>query len=683
MIKRTLFICLLAGAVLAGFPASAQDQSGDATSADKADAYYHYALGHLYFDLAVHYGSKGDFVNQAIDNYNKALEEDPNAAYLNEELSELYIRAGRLREAVTEFEATLRRDPNNINARRILARIYTSLLGDEQANSINSEMLSKALEQYQKITELDPKDEDSWVMLGRLHKLNTDSVAAEDAYKKALEINPDSEGALLGLAMVYSDLGDLSRTAETLRKVAGSDPSLRTLVFLAGTYEKMHDYALAAETYREALKLDPDRPEIKRALGQSLLMSNDLDGAAKIFEELVEADPTDADANLRLSQIYRQRGDLDKARKSLDAALKAEPGDLEVQYANVNLLEVEGKTDEAISVLKQILDSTARASYSEGEKSNREVFLERLGLMYKSADRYDEAVAIFRQLGELDADNDARISAQIADTYRQANDFDKALEVIEEAHQRHPDDETVASIRATVLADLGRSDEAVAAIREVTKGHEDRSSYLTQAQIFEKTKNWDLMEGALDKALELSNDDDERATVLFMQGAMHERQKSFDKAEAAFREVLRISPDNASAMNYLGYMLADRNVKLEEAHDLISKALKYEPNNGAYLDSLGWVYYRMNRFEEAEDCLRRAVAQEGSDPVVQDHLGDVYFQLGRLRDAISHWRKSLERWEASPASEKDPAQVAEVQRKLEGAEVQLAKQASAPVPEQP
>ena len=126
-----------------------------------------------------------------------------------------------------------------------------------------------------------------------------------------------------------------------------------------------------------------------------------------------------------------------------------------------------------------------------------------------------------------------------------------------------------------------------------------------------------------------------------MRGAMYEKMKDFDRAEAEFRKVLAIDPDNASALNYLGYMFADRGVRLDEAHKLISRALELEPQNGAYLDSLAWVNYHQNKLAEAENLLLRALERIGKDPTVHDHLGDVYLKQGKTRTPSSQWQASL------------------------------------------
>ncbi len=185
------------------------------------------------------------------------------------------------------------------------------------------------------------------------------------------------------------------------------------------------------------------------------------------------------------------------------------------------------------------------------------------------------------------------------------------------------------------------------------------------------------MAQALDGADKLSESNEEKEGVYFMRGAMYEKMQKLELAEAEFRKVLDINPNNAAALNYLGYMLADRNVKLPEARRLIARALELEPNNGAFLDSLGWVDFRLGKFDDAETSLRQALERVGKDPTIHDHLGDVYFQQGKLKDAIAQWEMSLKEWQASSTADRDPAEVAKVQKKLEGARVRLARESGA------
>ena len=198
--------------------------SAQAQTVDHAAAYYHYSLGHMYADLASINGSS-EYIKKAIENYKLAIKEDPQTPMLGEELSELYIQTGRLREAQSDAEEALKANPNDVNAHRMLGRIFTRQIGDSQEHRIDEAMLKKSIEEYKKITELDPKDVDSWLMLGRLHKVAQNSVDAQNAYKKALEVDPDNEDALTGLAMVYADLGDNTSAADLLKKLAAKNPS--------------------------------------------------------------------------------------------------------------------------------------------------------------------------------------------------------------------------------------------------------------------------------------------------------------------------------------------------------------------------------------------------------------------------------------------------------------------------
>ncbi len=652
-------------------PKSSEPQDG------RAAAYYHFSMGHLYAELAAAYGYRSEHVDKAIEHYKAAMKADPSAGFLSEELTDLYMQAGKLRDAVVEAEDLLKRDPQNIEARRMLARIYSRMIGDQQQNRINETMLRNAIEQYKKIVEQDPKDADSWLMLGRLHKIGQDSVESEKAYKKALELEPDNEYALSGLAFVYSELGDNARALEMWRRLSDRDPNPRTLRALAKAYEDAGDHKSAAQTLKRALELEPRNSDLKKALAEDLLMSDDIDGSLAIYRELAAAEPKDARLWVRLSQIYRHKRDFAKARDAQQRAQEAEPENIEVRYNDVNLLEAEGKSPEAIAALKQILDGTAKKTYSAPESANRVLLVERLGLLYRANEQFTEAVQTFEQMPQLDATTAPRAAAQIIDTWRQAKEFLKAEQAADAAFGKYPDNRTVKLIRAQVLADVGRTDEAVASVKTLLGGKDDRDTHLALAQIFDKGKRYSEMAAALDAAAKLSESKEDDETIHFMRGAMYEKMKQFEKSEAEFRKVLEINPDNSGALNYLGYMLADRNERVQEAHGMITRALELDPNNGAYLDSLGWASFRLGKLEEAESTLRAAIARVSRDPIVHDHLGDVYMKQGKLKEAIGQWERSLKEWESSARAEYDSTEVAKVQKKLEGARVRLAKETGA------
>jgi tetratricopeptide (TPR) repeat protein len=669
-----LIVASVAFTQQAAFAQQAPAPATPSGQADKAAAYYNYSLGHLYSELAAAYGNRGEYFSKAADAYRAALKADPSATFIAEELSDLYIQSGRLREAVLDAEDALKQNPNDLNSRRLLARIYTHLIGDSQTNQIDSNMVKKAVEQYQKIADADPKDIDTWIMLGRLQKALQNSTEAMAAYKKALELDAANEDAMTGLATVYADLGDNKAAAEMLRKVADKDPNPRSLTSLANVYEQLKDYSLAGEMLRRALDQQPGNSELKLALAEDLLLSNQLDDALKLYQEVVAEDPKDIKAALRISLIYRQKQDFAKAREAADKAKEIDPNDLEVQYNDVNLLEAEGKIPDAIKTLKGILDATAKKSYSASEKNSRSILLQNLGDLDRTIEQYGPAVDAFHQWADLDPDSGGRAEAEVIETYREAKDYPKAEAEADAGVKKFPKDLIVSSTRATVLSDLGKTDQAVAEARRLMDGKNDREVDLKLADIYEQAKNFTEMAKMLDAAATLSQSSQEKQDVAFRRGAMFERMKNFSAAEAEFRKVLEMNPENDAALNYLGYMLADRNVRLEEARDMVSKAVAHEPNSGAYLDSLGWVYFRLNKLPEAEDKLREALRYMSRDPTVHDHLAEVYFHEGKIREAIAQWQSSLREYQSGPPSDADHAEVAKVQKKLEDAKVRLARE---------
>ncbi len=678
--KRVVLYLTLATASFVFIQPSAEAQAAAGAkpapnpAVDKSAAYYHYSLGHMYAELAATFNNRGDYFTKAIENYRLALKADPGANYVSEELSDLYVQSGRLREAVTDAEEALKQNPNDINSRKLLARIYARLIGESQQNRVDETYLRKAIEQYSKIAQAEPKDADAWLMLGRLQKLAQNSVESEKSYKKALEIDPESEDALTGLAMVYADLGDTKHAAEMLKRVTDKNPSGRSLAALASAYEQMREYGLAAETLKKAVEATPGNADLQRALAQNLMLADQLDEALKVYQELVTEEPKDIQSQLRISQIYRQKRDFAKAHLAADKAKEAEPNNIEVRYNEVNLLEAEGKTSEALAQMKQLVESSAKKTYNPSEKGNRVLLLERLGVMYRAAEQYPQAVEVFRQIQELDPEMAGRGSIQIVETYRQAKDLPKAEKEAQSALAKNNADRGLRSVYAAVLADAGKSDAAVAEMKKLLADKKDRETYISLAQIYDKTKRYTEMAQAIDDAEKLSQGKEEKETVVFMRGAMFEKMKKYDVAETEFRKVIEMNPDNASALNYLGYMFADRGVKLPEALDLIQKALEREPGNPAYLDSLGWVYFRMGKLPEAETQLTASLEKMSKDPTVHDHLGDVLFKEGKIKEAIAQWERSLKEWDITPPADQEQTEIAKVHKKVEGAKVKLAQE---------
>ena len=678
--KARVLIFALVSTILSTPAALAQNKAPEPVKAAeapaKAAAYYNFAMGHLYAEMAAAYGNRGEYVNKAIEYYQAALKLDSSATFLTEELTDLYIQSGQLARAVTEAENLLKQNPDNLDARRVLGRIYVRYIGDGSTGKIDENMLNKSIEQFAIVTSKDPKDVDSWLALGRLYRVAHKSPEAEKAFKQAQQADPDNDEALTGLAMVYSDLGDTKSATDMLRRAGDKHPDVNTFARLAGFYENMRDFADAAEAWKKAIPLaqESEQHKLQMQLGLDLVAARKLDEALGLYLSLDKEDEHDVEIPWELTEIYRQKGQYDKAHEQLAKAKRLAADNLDVRYSEVSLLDAEGKTDAAIAALNSMLDDTLKSNPSEAEKARRAQLYERLGTLYRSSNKTDKAIAAFRQIAAIESDAAPSAAVEVIETYRMAHNLKSALQEADAALKKFPEDKSVVVEHAEILGDLERTDEAVAQIRGVMKGDKDRELLLMISQIYEKGKKFKEEEQALNDATALSSSPEEKAGVEFARGAMFERMKNYDAAEASFRKVIADQPDNAGALNYLGYMLADRNVKLDEAQKLIARAVELDPQNGAYLDSLGWVYYRQNRLDQAEDNLRKAIERMSTDPTVHDHLGDVYLKQGKVKEAITQWQASLNEWKNSPPAEADSEEVAKVSRKLENAKTRIAKE---------
>jgi tetratricopeptide (TPR) repeat protein len=641
---------------------------------DQAAAYYHFSLAHMYEEMMSMYG-RSEYATKAIEEYRLAIENDPSSEYLNASLAELYAKTGRIRDAVLEAQDIIKRDPNNLEAHKLLGRIYLRSLGDLQPGSQSREVLGLAIEQYEAMVRIEPKSADNHLLLGRLYFLNKDAVKAENEFKTAVSLDPNSEEAITNLAYLYNDEGANNKAAELLKSVPDAQRSAKIYAALGSTYEQQKDYKNAIAAFRQALAMDKENLDAMRGLAQNLANDNQIDAALDEYRTIQDADPQDATAALRVAEIYRRQGKFDLAMENLKKAAALVQDSLEIPYNEALILEAQGKYEEAATVLQKLVTRPLPPDARAGDKSNRALFLERLGNVYREAGRPLLAMETFRKIIDLGGDEAARGYQDVVDSYRDQKQWSDATRTAQEAVKKLPNDKGLKLTLAQQMADSGKADDSVQLAKSVLKGGpDDRDSYIMLSQIYMRLKRWKESEDALQQAEKLAARPEEKEYIRFLQGSIYERQKKFDQAEQAFRQVLQQNPSNSMALNYLGYMLADRNTHLEEALNLVKKALDFDPQNGAYLDSLGWVYFKLGNYDQAEENLRRAADKSPNDATVQDHLGELYARTNRFKLAAAHWEHALNEWNRSVPADVDQQDVSRVTKKLESTKVKLAQQ---------
>ena len=653
---------------------------------DRSGSYYHDGLAHLYEELAIANG-RPDYAAQAVEEYKLALNADPNSQFLQDGLADLYFKIGRIREAVSAAQDQVKKNPNDIEAHTLLGKVYLRSLGDMQGAQ-SADMLKLAVAEYETLAKLKPTDLETHLLLGQLYGLNHDTAKAEAEFKIAQGLDSNSEEAVLNMARLYSEQGDAKQAVQALTAIPEADRSARIDFALGGSYDELKQPKQAIAAYKAALDDEPDNPDTMKALATDLLLDNQLPEALPVFQQLVTLDPTDVESQLKVSEIQRRQGHYDDALVTLKKAIasNANQENPELSFNEAVLYDSLGKYDDAIDALKKVLASTARpdGKYTDPERNNRSIFLDRLGVVYREQNKTPEAVAAYKEMISLGGDYTLRGYNGEIDSYRDAHMWKESVVAASEAAKALPADRSVQLMYAFQLADTGQAAEGLALAKKQLKGSvekpqpEDRDTLIALSNIDLRLHKSAEAQSYLDKADALANKPEDHMYVDLLRATIYDHDKQYDQAEAEYRKALVVDPNNATVLNDLGYMFADRGVNLPEALKMIQKAVELDPQNGAFLDSLGWVYFKMGQYPQAEENLHKAIDRTSTDASIHDHLGEVYEKTGKLELAVTQWERSMTEYAHSLPADADPADVAKVKHKLDNARTKLAKLNTAP-----
>ncbi len=666
-------------------PQAASQQSLEPANPDsptppssRAEAYFNYTMGHL-AEQQYEATSHSEYATQAIEYYKKAYALDPKSPVIGERLAEMYWKAQRVHDAELEAQSLLKRNPDDAQTRRLLGHIYLRSLGNAGESAGQSETVTRAIEQFKEVVRLDPTDTESALWLARLYRLQNKHDNAEEVLRGILKNDAENEAGVEQLTQLLLDEGKSSDAIALLEGIT-SKSSLPTLLDLLGdAYTQTKDLPKAEAAYRKAMELDPSETSHQRGLGQTLLSEEKYPEALKVYQKLSDLMPDDADVYLRLAQIYRELHQMDKAEETLVKARQYSPGSLDVMYNEAMVYEAQGRYEDAIRVLSEAVAGVKGQSASvPSRRRSLAVLYQQLGQLYRDTQNFQPAVNTYEELGRLGEEEDRRARLLIMDTYRTGKDLPKALQAGKEAVAKYPKDPAIKSSYALLLGETSQTDEAAKLLRLQLNGTEsDREVYLNIAQIYERGRRYADAEKSAHSAEAVAGAARDNEMTWFLLGAIYERQKFFDKAETEFKKALAVNPKSAAVLNYYGYMLGDLGIRLDEAHSLVQRALDEDPYNGAYLDSLGWIYFKQNKLADAEATLRKALERDSHDPTMHSHLGDVYAKSGRPELAAAEWEKSLAEWKRVLPADVEPDRVAEVEKKVSQSKRRVA-QKSAP-----
>jgi tetratricopeptide (TPR) repeat protein len=643
-VTHVILALVLAAAGPAASPASqsapAQRPRGAANAeqvrpADpRAEAYYQFMLGRRLDD-------EGE-TDGAVAAFRRALELDPASAEIYAELAALFARQGRAEEAIASAEASLKVDPDHIEANRLLGLIYADRAGadDERpaaADEAAREAARKAVDYLERALPRARFEQAVGIRmtLGRLYLQQQAAEKAIVVLRQVLVDDPGVPQAIALLARAYGTSGKTDAVIELLKDAAVRDPSFYGS--LGEACEKESRWTEAAAAYEQAAKVTPGNSDLKTRWALALLNVGGADNRRRARDLLLDVTRVNSTSGwplYLLARAQRESGDLDAAEQTARRLLALSSTSVSGAHALAQVLAQRRDFARIIDALEPIVDKLPA-----GRESDQALLLSHLGFAYLETGRVDASIAAFQRAQSLNP-GDGSLVVYLAQALNAGKQYEKTLALIRPRRVANPSDLQLARVEADAWRGQGKVDDGAAVLIALTDpASAPVETFEALGEYYASARRYSDAAAALARARQRFPDS---LDVLFQFATMLERQKLTTEAERVFRDVIARDPAHAAALNYLGYMMADRESRLPEALDLIKRAVALEPHNGAFLDSLGWAYFKLGRLDEAETHLKTAALQLPRDSAVQDHWGDLLAKLGRHAEAVRVWQRALD-----------------------------------------
>ena len=641
------------------------NQQTEISRGRRALAYAKLLEGQRYLWTMNRLRSKAGLANSARlakDALQKAVELDPTLAEGYAALAELTAQMppNDLDGAILLANIAVKINKDNYGGHRILARLYT-IKSNLNHGDLDANFSQKAIAEWKEIARLDPRNAEAFAFLSEFYEKTDKTAERIDALRRWLaaaaplepefyrnvfrgqqELSPENASIKLGGALL--DAGETRQAVEILSRLVADNP----------------ENTPAIELLREA---------IENADASSSAI------AVKALTQAVFANPENVSLVALLAQTESRAGQTDEAAKILRAATAKLAEKDKIAAANLQIVlgdiyAEQERFAEAIAVYENALKARGIGSAAVAQNDERDFAVrvyEKIIQTFKRAERINDAKATIERARSLFGKTDSFPDKQLILLYRETGKMADALRTVRQLRARNSEDFGLLRTEASILTDSGRVDEAVALVKPligknnaanaknggVVKTDEnafvisspmfdDFTNYLFISSLYSQAKRGREAIEAANQALTAAGANEERRQIAKLALATAQQTTGdFASAETTLRELLRQTPGNPIALNNLGYFLAERNTKLEEALSLIARAVKIDATNPSYLDSLGWAYFKLGQLEQAEKYLKEAARIDASSATIQEHLGDVFEKLGKLEQAKSSWQKSL------------------------------------------
>jgi len=629
-VKRA--VAALAGLAAAGFGAAASAATDESAAlvSRRAQAYSLYSRAQM---LLLHQQDAA-----AADLLDRAVERDP--------VPDLLLEAARAQAATGRFDRAAQYVARALAARPDWApalaqqgdlHLALARSGEDVPGNVEA-----ALDAYRKAAKADPGDIETTRALAELCAQTGRTEEAIGhltalAGRRGLPANLD-----MLLARLYLRTDRAPEAAPILEGLVRRSPASREAVdLLAGLYESAGRFDEALALYAPLLETGAARAGLNARIAVLHLEARRPRQAAGILEGAIALEPGSADLYLLLVQAYDQAGDPEAAIGACDRLLLLDPDRIEARFHRARLLRQRG---DAAAARAGYEDLVHRATRNDDLDERDEMIVTQAwaqaGLLAFAGRDWRAAADRLGTTLRRSPEPDVEIARLRTRALIEAGDLDDAAAALAQDAAAFPEDLDMRVLACEIAAARGDEAGAAACCRSITadaSGSVD--AHLAVSRSLMRRRRFAEAEATLREAIDRHPGDDR---LLFERGAALERAGRRGEAERALAAAIDRNPDNAMALNYLGYMLADSGRRLEDSLAYVERALALDPDNPAYLDSLGWALFKMERYAPAEEKLRAALRYDATDPVLREHLGDLLIATGRPEEAVREWEAALQ-----------------------------------------
>ncbi|HJW96513.1 MAG TPA: tetratricopeptide repeat protein [Thermoanaerobaculia bacterium] len=563
--------------------------------------------------------------DEALSLLDKVIAKNPDNPVLLYEHAMVLIDASRVDRAEGELRRVTELNPDFYDAQRVLGRLLLDRSNGDRAR------VDEALKHLQAAFKLNGDDLSTGVTISQLLVSTGRAAEAERVLAQLLERAPDQRAINYNYAQVLTKLGRGNESRKYLERALELDPTFGPAVLqLIDIYQKENEWQKAADLLQPLISDDPMNLDLQKQQAFFYLRAGMPEKARTTFKNLVAADPKDTRSQFYLAEALSDLEQYEEAEKIYRGLLEKSPNDPEFLISFALSQVAQKKYPEAVKSFNALL------AQSDVPDNLQALAKTQLAFIALQKGDYEQAVAGVRPILIFRDQPNSQAIGIALDALRKEKKYTEAIVLLQPLVNKFASDPYLNARYIEMLLHAG--DKARATEAAATQAKFGPKNTIAAAEAYVSMQDYAPAIALLRQQSDAKPDDNDLAFEL---GSVYERSGDRANAEKVFASILQKQPDNAAALNYLGYMWAESGVNLDRAAEMLTKAVSQDPRNGAYIDSLGWVYFRQGKLDLAEKYLLDATHLLPHDATVQEHLGDVFAKRGDLMRALTTYRHAL------------------------------------------